>query len=355
MGKSMVPRLLMAAFACALAACGPRGEAAKGQAPQSLAEALSCENEQGFAQTICAHPQLSVLDGQIREALIAQAGSVSDAGAQMLAESQRRWLEAQRVDCGVIDPDAAFDQEQTRCLESKFRARILEAQGAVQQVAGYTFQSVEVVRAQEVSAEAASAAGFAAEDAPHAIVRDIRYPRIDNMDTAQAARFNELVRQSPQYALEDQTEESVSYQIVYAGPEIISVKFETYENTLGAAHPETGARAVTILMTGEGRAISAADVFQADSGWEAFVTRRAVASLSERFRDYEFAPPERDVRETVTKPHLWLVTEQGLTILFPPYSFGGPRVLGGAEVSIPWSELRAYLNANAPAPIGARA
>lgn len=355
MRTKLASRLLLAALMCAAAACGQSGSAPKGQAPQSLAEALSCDNEQGFAKAICAHPQLSALDAQVREALIAQAGAVTDAGAQMLAESQRRWLEAQRVDCGVIDPDAAFNAEQTVCLESKFRARIAEAQGAVQQVAGYTFQSVEVVRAQEVSAEAASAAGFGPDDAPHAIVRDIRYPRIDNLDTPQAARFNELVRQSPQYALEDQTEESVNYQIVYAGPQIISVKFETYENTLGAAHPETGARAVTILMAGEGRPIAAADVFRANSGWETFITTRAVASLTQSFRDYEFAPPERDVRETATKPHLWLIRESGLTILFPPYSFGGPRVLGGAEVSIPWNELRPYLNPSAPAPIGARA
>ena len=47
------------------------------------------------------------------------------------------------------------------------------------------------------------------------------------------------------------------------------------------------------------------------------------------------------------------MTEQGLVILFPPYSFGGPYALGGAEVTIPWTELRPYLNPNAPAPIGA--
>lgn len=351
----------MIALAAALAACGPRGEqsagrsAAKGKAP-AIAEILSCEGAPaGFAGTVCRHPQLSALDEQVRQALLAKAGDVSDAGAQMLVESQRRWLEAQRAACGVIDPDAALDADQVRCLQSKLRERLAEARTAVQEVAGYTFQSVEVVRAQEVSAAAAAAAGLEPEDAPHAIVRDIRYPRIDNMDTPQAARFNELVRQSPQYALEDQTEESVDYEIVYAGPELISVKFETYENTLGSAHPETGARAVTILMTGEGRAIAAADVFRANSGWEAFVTRRAVAALTRSFRDYDFTPPERDVRETATKPHLWLVTEAGLTILFPPYSFGGPRVLGGAEVSIPWNDLRPYLNPNAPAPIGARA
>ncbi|MEJ0058654.1 MAG: RsiV family protein [Terricaulis sp.] len=56
-------------------------------------------------------------------------------------------------------------------------------------------------------------------------------------------------------------------------------------------------------------------------------------------------PRPTDVRENAIKPHLWLVTEGGLVLLFPPYSFGGPYALGGtAEVTIPWAELRTYLN-----------
>jgi hypothetical protein len=45
------------------------------------------------------------------------------------------------------------------------------------------------------------------------------------------------------------------------------------------------------------------------------------------------------------------VTERGLTILFPPYSFGGPHALGGTEVTIAWADLAQYLNPGAPAPI----
>lgn len=351
----MKTRLLMLVCLSVLAACGPRS-ADKGAPPQSISEALSCDGARtGIAKTVCENRQLASIDEEVRETLIARAANVSDAGAQMLAESQRRWLEAQRVACGVLDPDASLNAEQSRCLEGALRERATQVQSAVQETGGYVFQSVELVRAQEVSAAAAAAAGFDADTAPHAIVRDIRYPRIDNLDTPQAQRFNELVRQSPQFALEDQTDEVVAYQIAYAGPELISVKFDTYQNTLGSAHPETSTRAVTVLMTGEGRPITTSDVFRPGSRWEDFVTRRAVAALTERFASYDFRPPERDVRETATKAHLWLVTQQGLTIVFPPYSFGGPRVLGAAEVSIPWTDLQPYLNPNAPAPIGARA
>jgi hypothetical protein len=47
------------------------------------------------------------------------------------------------------------------------------------------------------------------------------------------------------------------------------------------------------------------------------------------------------------------VKAEGLVLLFPPYSFGGPHALGGAEVLIPWRDLARYLNPNAPQPIRA--
>jgi hypothetical protein len=50
---------------------------------------------------------------------------------------------------------------------------------------------------------------------------------------------------------------------------------------------------------------------------------------------------------------LWLVTERGLVLLFPPLSFGGSHADGSVEVTIPWADLRQYLNPAAPAPIRA--
>ncbi len=343
-----------AALAC-LAGCGSPQSGTTNSEHQSLAETLACgPSSQGMAAAVCANPTLAALDTQVREALVAQSGNVSDSGAQLLAQGQRRWLDAQGAACGVLDASTPLNADQTRCLESKLRERIREARGSVREEGGYVFQSVELVNALPVTAQAAEAVGLSEADAPNAIVRDIRYPRIDNAATPQAQRFNELVRQEPQYQLTDQVEEQVSYRIVYAGPQIISVRFDTYENSLGAAHPETGARAVTILMTGEGRAIAASDVFRDGARWEEFVTQRSMTALTQQFRQYDFRPPIADVRETATKAHNWLITADGLTILFAPYSFGGPFAFGGAEVTIPWADLRSFLNPSAPAPIAAR-
>jgi len=350
--------VLLGVALAVLAACGPKAEDTAAEAKNGEAGLTECgggASGGAFSQALCGNQQLAALDGQIREALVAEAASVSDAGAQMLAQGQQRWLEAQRVACGVLDAETPLTPDQNTCLASALRERAVQAQTVVQQIGGYTFQAVEIVNAQSISAEAASAAGMG--DGPSALMRDIRFPRIDGAASPQAQRFNQLVAQQPQYGLEDQTEEQVDYEIVYAGPELISVKFELYENTLGAAHPNNSQRAVTVLMTGEGRALTAADVFTAGSGWENFITDRSVRDITRQFRnnDYDFTPPARDVRESATKPHLWLITERGLTILFPPYSFGGPHALGGAEVSIPWTDLRRYLNPQAPQPIRASA
>lgn len=344
--------------AAALGACGRQATTQAGSAgttPEALVAALDpcAESGSAFARLVCATPSLAALDRQIRETLRGEAVEVSSAGAGLLVQNHTRWLETQRVACGVLDPGDPLSAEQLRCLESALRERAGAAREAVQRLGGYTFQSMEINGASAVSAQAAAESGLG-EDAPAAIVREIRFPRIDNDASPQARRFNELVAQQPQFRIEDQTEEQVTYRIAYAGPELISVRFDTYQNTLGAAHPENGVRAVTVVMT-TGQPLAAGDVFRAGSGWEDFLTRRAVAALTRQFRDYQFTPPAQDVRATATRAQLWLVSEEGLILLLPPLSFGAPHAFGGAEVTIPWRDLRAYLNPQAPAPIRAGA
>lgn len=348
--------------ALALAACGPKAERpaeqVEGQAartpPAEVAAALDpcAGRSNAFDQALCQNQSLAALNTEISEALVAEAASVSEDGADVLVQNQRRWRAAQRIACGLLDDETAPTAEQQSCLEAQFRARVADAQNAVQDVGGYTFQRVEVVDAMPINAQVAAAAGVA-DTGIQAVQRNIRYPRIDG-DTPEIRRFNQLVAQQPENRLEDGVNETVDYRIAYAGPEIISVRFDMSQDSLGGAHPSTSAKAVTVMME-EGRALTAADVFRAGSGWERFLTQRAVREITSEFRDYGFVPPERDVRETATKPHLWLVTEEGLTIIFPEYSFGGPYALGSIDVSIPWTELRPYLNPQAPAPIRASA
>lgn len=343
------------AIACAslaLSACGEgRGQTKTEQSsPARVSEALDpcAEGGDDFAQQVCQNTALASIDNEVRDLLVAESSDISDAGARLLVQNQTRWREAARVLC-EIDAGTAPTTDQERCLQSRFRARLQEAQTAVQQVGGYTFQRMELVDAAPLSASLTQAGV-----PPGTVERDIRFPRIDGRQTPAIRRFNELVAQQPEFRLQDGTSETVDYRIAYAGPEMISVRFDRTVETVTAANATNSQNAVTVLME-DGRLLTAADVFVADSRWEDFITDRAVQAISREFSDYTNFPPRRDVYETATKPHLWLVTEQGLTILFPPLSFGGSHADGGTEVSIPWTELRPYLNPGAPAPIRASA
>ncbi|MES1198823.1 MAG: RsiV family protein [Pseudomonadota bacterium] len=311
------------------------------------------DNRPGFAHNLCSTASLASLDTQIRNSLQTQATNLSNAGAQMLVQNQQRWREAQRLSCGVLDAVAVPTQQQRQCLEAMFRTRLGEVRDAIQTAGGYTFERVELLDAAPVTAALRASSGLG-DDAPPAILRDIRYPRIDTPQTQQTQRFNELVAQEPQFRLQDATSETVTYRIAYAGPDIISVRIDSSADQLGAAHPSDSSKAVTVLMR-SGRLLEASDVFRDGSGWEDFITQRAMRDLTRQYQSYDFTPSASDVRETATKPHLWLVTEAGLVLLFPPYSFGGPTALDGAEVTIPWADLRRYLNPNAPTPIRASA
>lgn len=353
MKRSGIKLLLVSVFALGLTACDRTNGASKTDA--SSAERITAaldvcaEGRGAFAAHVCADRELASLSNQVRESLVSEAGEISDAGAQLLVQNQNRWLSATRIECGIVEPDAEPSAEQKACLVSQLRARARDARTAVQQVDGYVFQRMELVDAVPVTREVAEASGLG-DSAPAAITRNIRFPRIDGEQTPQIQRFNELVAQEPQFRFEDATNEIVDYRIAFAGPEVISVRFDMSADTLGAAHPNGSSKAVTVLMS-EGRLLTESDVFRDDVDWQTFLTQRAVRDIARQYREDGFTPPERDVRETATKAHLWLVTEQGLTILFPPYSFGAPYVMGGAEVTIPWADLRPFLNPAAPAPI----
>ncbi|OQW61426.1 MAG: hypothetical protein A4S17_09600 [Proteobacteria bacterium HN_bin10] len=340
--------VLLALIACNDAANGAKTEASSAE---RVAAALDvCGEDAGaFAQNVCGNRALAQLDNQVREALVAESASVSDAGAQLLVQNQNRWREAARVSCRIVDPDAAPTPEQQRCLENEFRARARDAQNTVQEIGGYTFQRMELVDAAPISAEIAANMGGADIDP---IERDIRFPRIDGPQTPEIRRFNDLVAQQPQYALADAVNENVDYRIGFAGPELISVRFDSRYDGPTLANVAKTIRVITVLMT-DGRPLTEADVFRADSGWRDFISARALAEIQRQLPDYP-PPPRRDVYETATKPHLWLITERNLVLIFPPQSMTGWTYADpaeGVEVAIPWTELRAYLNPAAPAPI----
>lgn len=349
---------LSLALAALLAACGQSAQkppqsadSSSSSAPTASIEAQldPCQDKAGLAQKVCQDPTLAPVAARIKEALAQAAAGVSAEGDKLIVEGQRAWLEAQALECGVD----AGKADAAECLKTALDARVKEAAAAVEEKGGFVFQRVEVNQAAATTAEIAAASGLGA-DAPAAITRELRYPRIDNAGSAAAQKFNEIMAKmgQPRFKLEDATTENTDYTITFASPQLVSVQFITTDYSLGAAHPNNGMTAVTVLMS-EGRPLEAADVFKAGSGWEAFLTRRSLRTLTKTFAEFGAGAPETgDVRDTATKAHNWTIAEDGLVVLFPPYSVG-PFALGAHEVKIPWKDLAPYVNPNAPAPINA--
>ena len=346
--------ILVAAALLALAACGDNGQGAA-KTEQSSAEHISaalniCDQPEGtFAHNVCANRPLQALDAQMRQILTAQAANISDAGAQLLVENQARWREAQRIGCGVADAHASLTGTQVQCLEGEFRARAQDVRTAVQQIGGYTFQRMELIDAVALTPAQVQTTGLGA-NAPAAAIRDIEFPRIDGRQTPAIRSFNDLVAQEPQSRLGDGANETVTYEIGYAGPELISVRFTSTQDAIVQGATSSTLRAVNVMMA-EGRELTENDVFAPNSGWQDYITNRAVAAIAKAYPDYPNFPPRRDVSDTATKPHLWLIKEHELVLMFPTLSYGGSQADGPVYVSIPWRDLRPYLNPAAPLPI----
>ncbi len=305
----------------------------------------SCEGR-AAPRDLCQDKDAVSAAGAVRDATLREIEQLSPEGRRIAADGVRAWTEAQAAVCRTESAPAA-------CFLRALRKRRDEVGESVAIMGGYTIQTVEIADAVTVTPEAAQKFGFGAGDAiPGALMRSIRYPRIDNPERDPAIeRFNALAAPERASGPQDLVEETIDYQVAYAGPSLVSVRFQSYEYSLGAAHPNSSERAVTVLLP-EGVLLRPETAFRSGSGWEQALTEQAMRKLAPVFEEFGAGPPEpSDVRDTVAKAHNWVVTEDALIILFAPYSIG-PHALGGHEVAIPWSALRPYLNPDAPAPIG---
>lgn len=339
----------------ALIACG-NGTSGENKTDQTstahIATALDvcAQPRDTFSRDVCGNRSLAALDTQMRQTLTTQSAKISDAGAELLVQNQSRWREAQRIGCGITDPSAALTPDQQRCLEGEFRARAQDVRTSVQQLGGYTFQRMEMIDAAALTRSQIDSTGLGNE-APAATMRTIEFPRIDGQQTPAVRRFNELVAQQPQSHPGDGTNETVTYEIGYAGPELISVRFTMSQDSLNQASSSSTLRAVNVIMSDGGRELTEADVFAPGTKWQDFITDRAVAAIAREYPDYQNFPPRRDVYDTATKPHLWLIKEHELVLMFPTLSYGGSQSDPPVYVSIPWTDLRPYLSPAAPLPI----
>lgn len=301
----------------------------------------------GAASALCSDAQLSPLHQEVTQRLMAAADQLSVAGAKIVADNQKTWMDAQSVVCGVDKAAAKLAPDQETCLQSALSARAKDASASVQKVGEYVFQRVETNAAFKVDPNAGGL--NALPGGPEAVMQSVAYPRLEGESPAIQA-FNRLVAQKPRFTAADATEEQVNYKIAYAGPNLISVRFDRYDNTIGAAHPNTGVKAVNVNMK-TGAPLTAGDVFAA-AGWQDFLAKRAADGVTKALRAQDdtaraFAPA--DLKSAAIDPQNWVVSASGLTMVFGEDALGA-YATGLQEVSVPWADLKRFLKPDAPVP-----
>jgi hypothetical protein len=333
-------------LAFGLIACEPKERAASSTPPTAEGEACPFK----IATALCKSEKLSGLYGKIKADFGQASAAVSAEGKKIMADNQRAWFEAQRLSCGA-DPNATtLTPDQETCMESALSDRIKNAASAVEKVGPFLFQRVEVSDASKVDQSALGIAG-GLDDAPSTVTTDIEYPRIDANSPA-AQKFNSLVAQRPRFKSGDNTEEAVKYKIAYASPDLISVRFDMYDNTIGAAHPNTGAKALNFNMKTQAP-LKAADVFKPGSGWETFLATRASAAITKELKQQDETNPgvsAADLRPYVADPANWAISDQGLVLIFSEDAMGS-HAAGRHETMLPWIELKRFIAPGAPAPM----
>lgn len=367
--SSLIAAVAMACVSAALMGCSPTGSApsapqakagaavAAANDPKAIVESAAdpCLEAKGlFLTALCGHPELKDFTAQVKTTILSEGQSLDRQSAEVLRDGQKSWIAATRNYCNVDDAAGVLSPEQLQCVKSALQLRVRQAADMVQEKGGLQFLRVELNDASKPVAAAASDGMSPGADL--SVTKNVDYPQISG-DTPAARGFNALMRDAvaqlrpPPNQDASQTSEAIDYDIAYAGPDLVSVVFTATQSTPGAMHSENATRVVNVLMA-SGKELTAADVFAPpETRWSGVLVQKAMAGLRRQLRDLRGVEiSQDDVRDTVTKPHNWRVTDTALVLVIPPNSVG-PSTLGTIQVQAPWSELKALVREDAPAPI----
>ena len=344
-----------------------------------MAASFDCQKAtQPLDKKICGDAELSKLDEDLAAAYGKAKTAMSPAGQKDLQNSQRDWLAFSRRICkSRLDPKIAKAAEETPedCLKGAYRERIEDLGAAVTQSNGFTFRRIDLYAlAEDPAMDPSAHPGFS--------YRRISFPRIDQAPSGiNVAAWNKLIAVAAQkLAASDDDDKGaaaekaalgapdniakpgmgsappadvdVGFNIGLVTPEMISVELTYGVMGHGAAHPG-GFSEIHNVMLADGHELTATDLFKSGADWQGYVVKRC---HDEWLKIMEDAPDEVDdkaIADVVSDPHLWQLTDKGISILFPFYSVG-PYVVGEQQVDFTWDELKPYLTDKLPFTLPAK-
>ncbi len=133
----------------------------------------------------------------------------------------------------------------------------------------------------------------------------------------------------------------IAYNLGLVTPQLMSVELTYSVYGHGAAHPG-GTSQVQNLFLSDGHALTEKDLFRGDQDWLRFMTKKSHDEWVKIMEDAADAVDDTAITDVIKDPTCWLLTDKGLSVLFPLYSVG-PYVVGEQQVDFTWDELKPYL------------
>ena len=141
----------------------------------------------------------------------------------------------------------------------------------------------------------------------------------------------------------DNMEVNVDWRVAAANVHLITLRFNHFESC-GGAHPLTGFEDWSWSLD-NATLLASSEVFQASSQWQ----KPVIALAKERLRKLEYFSTYSDdnmingADTIVRSTKQWQPNREGLRLQFQQYQVAA-YVFGMPSITIPWSELKPYLN-----------
>lgn len=293
-------------------------------------------------KTICSDPKLSEMDRKLAARYRADLSKLSAEAQVEVRDSQRQWLKYVRTVCDttVLPKELVFRPTET-CLEEAYQDRIAHTGVLVQDGrAFYSVQGFKAHRSPEADDNTGGHTGF--------VTLEFSYPQIDGPKTPMEKEINAKLatraKPSPEYFMSDSMDDDwTDIRIAAVRPALISFRGDSNIYGHGAAHG-FGDFFYDHWLVGQGRELTAADIFSAETKWEDFLRATCFAAV----KHLGVVSATRGVGDNPVMPSHWSFGRKGFTITFSLLEVGAYPD-GEPEVTIPWDKLKPYLAPGAPA------
>jgi uncharacterized protein len=327
--------LVLAALVLAAPAFGASFDCGKAVAPRE--------------KLICADKGLSDADSELSGLYGAAERTLSEAGRRQLVGEQRAWLRSLTQACPV---SAAVDGQDTlQCLRNAYSDRIEDLRNTGVRIGPFVFtqstqyQVIVPPKPDEQDDDSAADEGIG--------TRRIVNPQIDSPRTPITDRWNAMnVRRGNDSECEDDGQYTLTGSVAFADTRLISVQWAEWCYNRGAAHGYGSQSAETLILSPTPHALQASDLFRTDSHWQERLTALVAVGVHKAFvDDFKNEPKEsldqKAIADASTDPKRWLITKDGLQVLFNIYELGTGYGFA-PTVDIPWSALSGQMVDNPP-------